>query len=114
MYDSWPGCFVNGKMQLYDVGMAAMHTMDTQALSTLDDAIGRHRDAAMRKQRASTMGLMEAMIEGNLWDNHSDIYVNPKPSGDFYRHIFTTLFYPLQVCYWLLLLISTVATRCSG
>ena len=95
MYDSWPGCFLNGKMQLYDVGMAAMHTMDTQALATLAEAIGRHADATMLKRRASTMG---ELIEANLWDDHSNIYVNRKPSGDFYRHISPTSFYPLQVC----------------
>ena len=33
MYDDWPGSFKDGKMQLYDVGMASMHTMDSQAIT---------------------------------------------------------------------------------
>ena len=31
MYDAWAGDFADGKMQLYDTGMAAMHVMDTRA-----------------------------------------------------------------------------------
>jgi len=35
-------------MQLYDVGMASMHTMDTEALYQLAVAIGRTDEAAVR------------------------------------------------------------------
>jgi hypothetical protein len=38
MYDG--DFFADGLMQLYDVGMASMHTMDTAALAKLATVIG--------------------------------------------------------------------------
>ena len=34
------GCFKDNKMQLYDVGMASMHAMDTAALAELAHILG--------------------------------------------------------------------------
>ena len=48
MYDDWPNDFADGKMQLYDVGMASMHTMDSDALAMLAIAIGRTEAACCR------------------------------------------------------------------
>ena len=67
------GDFKDGKMQLYDVGMASMHTMDSLALAQLARAIGRTTEAATLQQRAEKM---TALIEANLWDEASGIYVN--------------------------------------
>ena len=67
------GDFKDGKMQLYDVGMASMHTMDSLALAQLARAIGRTTAAATLQQRAEKM---TALIEANLWDEASGIYVN--------------------------------------
>ena len=47
----------------------------------------------MLKGRAAEMA---RLIERYLWDPQSQIYVNRKPSGEFYRHISPTSFYPLQ------------------
>ena len=65
----------------------------TQALATLANTIGRLPEATMLQQRAADMG---QLIEAHLWDEQSNIYVNRKPAGDFYRHISPTSFYPLQ------------------
>ena len=67
------GDFKDGKMQLYDVGMASMHTMDSLALAQLARAIGRTTAAATLQQRAEKM---TALIEAHLWDEASGIYVN--------------------------------------
>jgi neutral trehalase len=91
MYDG--EFFAEGLMQLYDVGMASMHTMDTAALAQLAKAIGRDADAAMLQARAAKM---TALIETHLWDEQSGIYVNRRPNGSFYRHVAPTSFYAMQ------------------
>ena len=95
-----PTClnFEHDKMQLYDVGMASMHTMDCQALHALALAIGRTSEAAVLLERATTM---QALIEAHLWDEASGIYVNRAPTGqygtgDFYPRVSPTSFYALQ------------------
>jgi hypothetical protein len=60
------GDFRDGKMQLYDVGMASMHTMDSLALAELAAAIGRTKEGSVLSHRATTMA---ALIEENLWDD---------------------------------------------
>eukprot|EP01046_Picozoa_sp_COSAG06_P103102 COSAG06_NODE_49262_length_326_cov_1.352423_1_plen_81_part_01 len=72
MYDPWPGDFVDGKMQLYDTGMASMHIMDTDALVALAKLIGRP-EATMLQKRADEM---RALIEAHLWDDEAGIYTN--------------------------------------
>jgi len=92
MYDDWPNDFADGKMQLYDVGMASMYVMDTDALVQLALKAGRKDDAAALKVRADTMrGLMEA----HLWDAESGAYVNLLPNGTFNRRLSPTSFYPM-------------------
>ena len=85
--------FADNKMQLYDVGMASMHTMDSRALATLASAIGREKEAGVLRQRAETMA---SLIEAHLWDESSGIYVNRQPNGRFNRHIAPTSFYVMQ------------------
>merc|ERR1719273_54494 len=93
MYDGWNGSFINGKMQLYDVGMASMHTMDSSVLATLAKVIGRTEDAALLQARSDTM---RKLIIDHLWDEKSGIYVNLMPNGTFYRSVSPTSFYPLM------------------
>lgn len=84
-------------MQLYDIGMASMHTMDCFALAELGTAIGRRSDAAEMKARGTEMS---ALIEANLWDDATGIYANKKNAGsrsnasgdDFYFHVAPTSF----------------------
>lgn len=87
------GNFKDDKMQLYDVGMASMHTMDSAALAALATAIGRHSEAAILQAQADTMA---KAINDHLWDEQSKIFVNRVPDGDFYRRISPTSFYALQ------------------
>lgn len=87
------GNFANEKMQLYDTGMAAMHTMDCKSLMELAIVIGRTKEAAILKQRFDNM---QTLIEDNLWDEETEIYVNRAPNGNFYPRISPTNFYPLQ------------------
>ena len=87
------GSFKDDKMQLYDVGMASMHAMDSAALAQLATAIGRDADASVLQARADAMA---GLIEAHLWDEQSGIYVNRLPSGDFNRHVSPTSFYALQ------------------
>lgn len=87
------GCFSNQKMQLYDVGMASMHTMDSAALAELGRVIGRNSDATMLEQRAEEM---RNLIETHLWDDESNIYVNLMPDNSFNRRVSPTSFYALQ------------------
>jgi hypothetical protein len=89
MYD---GDFMNGsKMQLYDVGMTSLFTMEAEALAELADAIGRPEGAALRKRADS----MRSLLMSELWDAESGIFANKRPNGSFYRHISPTSFYPL-------------------
>ena len=87
------GSFRDQKMQLYDVGMASMHAMDSAALATLATAIGRDADAAVLQARADAMA---ALIEAHLWDEQSGIYVNRLPGGAFNRRVSPTSFYAMQ------------------
>ena len=80
-------------MQLYDVGMASMHTMDSLALAELATVIGRSKEAVLLSGRAATMA---ALIEENLWDDGAGIYVNKMPDGRWNRRIAPTSFYALQ------------------
>ena len=80
-------------MQLYDVGMASMHAMDSQSLATLALAIGRTQEAAVLQHRALEM---QSLIEKYLWDEELGIYVNRMPDGRFYRRVSPTSFYALQ------------------
>ena len=103
MYDAsiWPKggtSFANAKMQLYDIGMASMHTMDCFALAELGAAIGRTADATMLRERGETM---RGLIEANLWNEESGIYMNKMPkafgmAGDFSPHVAPTSFYAMQ------------------
>ena len=53
------GCFKDQKMQLYDVGMASMHTMDSAALAVLATAIGRSMKSPRKAPaREDTAGLL--------------------------------------------------------
>jgi hypothetical protein len=84
--------FVNGCMQLYDIGMASMHTMDSDALAQLARAIGRP-EASLLQERADAM---RKLVGGHLWDNESGIYANLFPNGSFSRRYSPTSFYALQ------------------
>jgi hypothetical protein len=91
MYD---GNFWNSttrQMEMYDVGMCSMFTMEAEALSKLADAISRP-EGPMLKQRAASM---RALIAANLWDAEGGIYTNQFPNGSFYRRISPTSFYPM-------------------
>ena len=90
-YDPWPNDFVDGKMQLYDTGMASMVVMDTDALAALAAVIGRP-EQAMLQARADEM---RALIEAHLWDADGGIYTNLLANGSFYRRISPTSFYPM-------------------
>ena len=93
MYDAWAGDFADGKMQLYDTGMAAMHVMDTDALAALALILGRGADAAMLHARADTM---RALIEKHMWDDDAGIYTNVfSVNNSFNRRYSPTSFYPL-------------------
>jgi putative isomerase len=78
-------------MQLYDVGMTSMFTMESAALAELADAIGRS-EAAMLRQRAASM---QARISAHLWDEQGQIFTNMFVNESFYRRISPTSFYPL-------------------
>ena len=93
MYDAPPVTFANDKMQLYDVGMASMHAMDSAALAELAAAVGRDADAAKLRAAAASQ---RALIEAHLWDDASGIYVNKNATGSFVRRISPTSFYALQ------------------
>jgi putative isomerase len=103
MYDLpvWPkggASFADDKMQLYDVGMASMHTMDCLALAELADVIGRGADAAVLRRRGEAM---RGLIEANLWNEGSGIYMNKLPeahgmAGTFSPHVAPTSFYAMQ------------------
>ena len=66
------GDFKDEKMQLYDVGMASMHTMDSAALAQLARAIDRTTEAAVLQQRAEKMenGRVDrrASVGQRVWD----------------------------------------------
>ena len=92
MYDPWPGDFVDGKMQLYDTGMASMHIMDTDALAALAKLIGRP-EATMLQKRADEM---RALIEAHLWDDEAGIYTNVfSANQSFNKRYSPTNFYPM-------------------
>ena len=52
----------DGLMQLYDVGMASMHAMDTAALSELAAALGRHDLATKLASEAAAQGRWRSLV----------------------------------------------------
>lgn len=94
MFDDWNGDFANNKMQLYAVGMASLHTMDSDALSHIASLLDRESDSVELGSRANSM---RELISEHLWDNESGIFVNRFPNGSFHRRVSPTSFYPLIV-----------------
>ena len=84
--------FAHNQMQLYDVGMASMHTMDAKALAKLARIINRTAAAEMLEARAAGM---EALIESHLWHDEAGIYVNKMPDNRWNYRVAPTSFYPL-------------------
>lgn len=91
MYD---GEFYNAttqQMQLYDVGMTSMFTMEAEALAKLADAIKRPEGDMLRLRAAA----MRQKLSEELWDQESGAFVNKFPNNTFYRRVSPTSFYPL-------------------
>lgn len=94
MFDDWQDDFADNKMQLYATGIAAQHTMDSDALATLATAIGRHEEAATLHERAETM---RSLVSTHLWDDEMGAFINRMPNGTFHRRVSPTSFYPLMI-----------------
>jgi len=91
MYDDWPGDFVDGRMQLYDVGTSSLHAMDSAALAELAKILGRPEAARLSAQAER----LTARIVEHLWDDVSGAYVNRFRNGSFHRRVSPTSFYAL-------------------
>ena len=91
MYDGEFWSNADSLMQLYDVGMSSMFTMEAAALAELADAIGRPEGPMLRKRAES----MRVLIAAHLWDETGRIFTNKFSNGSFYRRISPTSFYAL-------------------
>ena len=91
MYDDWPDDFLDGKMQLYDVGTASLHAMDTHALAELASRLHRPEATQLAAQARRTT----AALVDHLWDGESGAFVNRFVNGSFHRRVSPTSFYPL-------------------
>ena len=91
MYDGEFWSNQDALMQLYDVGMTSMFSMEAAALAELADAIGRPEGPLLRRRAGS----MAARISAHLWDEQGGIFTNKFANGSFYRRISPTSFYAL-------------------
>eukprot|EP00301_Raphidiophrys_heterophryoidea_P017925 c2923_g1_i1.p1 GENE.c2923_g1_i1~~c2923_g1_i1.p1 ORF type:complete len:932 (-),score=169.29 c2923_g1_i1:264-3059(-) len=82
----------SGLVQLYDVGMGGLEVMELRSLAELALVIDHVTEAAMLNGWADELA---KAVADNLWDEEGQVFTNKFPSGEFYRRISPTSFYPL-------------------
>lgn len=87
MYDDVAYDDTTHTMDLADVGLAALHIADAEALAAIADVLGEPADR-LRTEAADARQAAEA-----LWDN--DMYRNLRADGTRDPHVSPTLLYPL-------------------
>jgi len=82
------------KMLLADVGLNSLYIMDCKALAEIADILGKHEDARVLRQRATSYA---KNMNERLWNEQAGIYMNKRTdTKEFYPRLSPTLFYPMM------------------
>jgi hypothetical protein len=79
-------------MNLEDVGLNSLYTLDAECLEKIAVILGKDDDA---RQFATEYEHMKQLIREKLWNEPDGIYENRFWSGQFSKHLSPTNFYPL-------------------
>jgi len=79
-------------MNLYDVGLNSLYTLDAECLQKIAAILGKDDDA---KKFAAEHERMKQLVREKLWNEPDGIYENRFWNGQFSRHLSPTNFYPL-------------------
>jgi len=79
-------------MELDDIGLNALYTLDCWALSEIARELGRYEDEMTFKEEYLQM---RKRINSNLWNKDLGIYTNRYWNGKFSNRLSPTCFYPL-------------------
>jgi putative isomerase len=92
MYDDIPFNHERHTMELADVGLTSLITMDCNALADIADIIGRKKEAQELRNRAA---ICRAGLE-TLWDKETGMFLNKRTdTGEFSKRMSPNNFYPL-------------------
>lgn len=81
-----------GLLEFADVGLMSMYVSDCEALATIADILGKHKEAADLRDRGSRY---RAKL-GTMWSDRDGIFLNRDLStGEFNHRLSPTNFYPL-------------------
>jgi len=79
-------------MNLHDVGLNSLYTLDAECLEKIAVTLGKEDDA---KRFATEYEHMKQLVREKLWNEQDVIYENRFWNGQFSRHLSPTNFYPL-------------------
>ena len=79
-------------MNLADVGLNSLYTLDAECLQKIAAILGKDDDA---KKFADEYENMKQLVREKLWNESDGIYENRFWNGQFSRHLSPTNFYPL-------------------
>ncbi|HXX24758.1 MAG TPA: trehalase family glycosidase [Terriglobia bacterium] len=79
-------------MNLYDVGLNSLYTLDAECLQKIAAILGKDDDA---KKFAGEYEHLKQLVREKLWNEPDGIYENRFWNGQFSRHLSPTNFYPL-------------------
>jgi hypothetical protein len=79
-------------MNLHDVGLNSLYTLDAECLGKIAVILGKDDDA---KKFAAEYEHMKQLIRDKLWNEQDGIYENRFWNGQFSKHLSPTNFYPL-------------------
>jgi putative isomerase len=92
MYDETQFNLTTHTMELIDVGLNSLYTLDAWALSMIADILGREDD---KEKFTNEFNELSERINRILWNESAGIYQNRHWDGCFSSHISPTNFYPL-------------------
>jgi hypothetical protein len=79
-------------MNLHDVGLNSLYTLDAECLGKIAVILGKEDDA---RQFTTEYEHMKQLIREKLWNEQDGIYENRFWNGQFSKHLSPTNFYPL-------------------
>lgn len=81
-----------GAMELSDVGLNSLYTLDLLCLSKIAEVLGKDE---LQQTLAAEYEIMKKRVHDNLWNEDLGIYTNRFWNGEFSKERSPTCFYPL-------------------
>jgi hypothetical protein len=79
-------------MNLSDVGLNSLYTLDAECLSSIASILGRGEDS---RKFSAEYDHMKRLVREKLWNEQDGIYENRFWNGQFSKHLSPTNFYPM-------------------